>query len=524
MLEHQQSTSSTGYLVTESSIYPSAVTANVAATSKTSPSRYQCNELTSQYDQNAIASQYDQNALASQYDQGGLNASQRRHAFSAYKNLRGVSGVSVTGGSTSLESFADSPSGPGGSGNILNDPFSRGRSLGSNVVDYPQTYRDSNHLTVPLGSEFVPVGSRLHFRHHSYDVPPPPPAPDDDGVRRRTLSTIGRGHHSFDSAPHNIYNRRQNDYDDAPPSSTTNWQSRQNMSDRFFDGVPQHFEQSRHSDTRYRSSSYVDAMQSSYDVSSTRTLYQSQFRHSDTSDRQRQRSPHFHRRHTDDGYESYAQQQSQQQQQLYPTSATTYDHYYNNNSSSRLMPNCDDKRQQQKQQGFSDYPASDMFYNGQTEGRIDAERSPLLKANDNHLDSNGGNSGNYYPNPFSNHVTSYVNGVPNFSSVVAVSANSAMTSSVTTSVLPPPSQQQQQHYPGETMNITNNKNYWEWNNNGYPSAAIDYNGGMRNYEYTADSKQFITSNTRYPDVLQKDPQTGFNVSLCHHFLSAPFLH
>ena len=295
------------------------------------------------------------------------------------------------------------------------------------------------------------------------------------------------------------------------------------MSDRFFDGVPQHFEQSRHSDTRYRSSSYVDAMQSSYhanDVSSTRTLYQpTQFRHSDSGDRQRQRSPHFHRRHTEDGYDSYAQQQSQQQ--LYPTSAATYDHYYNNNSSSRQMPNCDDKRQQQQQQqGFSDYPVTDMFYNGQTENRIDAERSPLLKPNDNHLEPNGSsNSGNYYPNPFNNHVTSYVNDMPNFSSVVAVSANPAMmTSSVTTSVLPP-SSQQQQHYPAETINITNNKNYWEWNNNGYPGAAVDYNGGMRNYEYTAETKQFISSNTRYPDVLQKDHQTGFNVSFCHTYLS-----
>ena len=479
MLEQQQSASSTGYLVSESSIYPSAVTTVVSSASKTSPSRYQCDDI------------------ASQYDQNNLNATQRRHAFSAFRNLRGgmTSGVSVTGGSTSLESFADSPGPVGSSSSALNDAYNRR----PDVIDYSQSYHDPNRLTVPLSSDFIPLGSKLHFRHHSYDVPPPPPAPDDDGVRRRTLSTVFRGHHSFDSAPNNGYSRRQNDYVDQqiPPS----WQNRQNMADIFYDGVgvgtprrnvesENYFDPSRCSEQRYRSSSYVDAMTSSYDTA-TRGQYnhqqqqhQQQFRQSESlnPDRQQQQ-PHFSRRNTDEGYNSYSQQQ---QQQMYNNPSTApYNQYYST-SSTRLIPNCDDRRQE----SFSDYPKREVFYNGQAETRL-TDTAPI-KNSDNHMEANG-----YYP--FSNHVVTKFSNVP------------PVTSSM--SSLPQP--QASQIYPAESVNITTNKSYWEWNNNGgsYTSAAMNYNGGIQTYDYPNGTKQqFNGYHVGYPDVLQKDSHGGFNVS------------
>ena len=500
MLEHQQSALSNGYLATDPSIYPTSGSTVVSSASKTSPSRYQCNEI------------------ASQYDQTTLNASQRRHAFGAYRNLRGTnSGVSVTGGSTSIESFADSPNGPSGSGNVLSDSYARGRSLANDVIDYSQSYHDPNRLAVPLSSDFVPSGSRLHFRHHSYDVPPPPPAPDDDGVRRRTLATIGRGHHSFDSAPHNVYNRRQPDYDDQALSA--NWHGRQN--DNFFDiqrsaENVEYFDQVRRSDSRYRSASYVDAMASSYHGADlpSRTQYQQpppqqqqqQFRHSDSLGVERQRhSPHVHRRHTEEAYDGYGQHHSQQQ--LYTSSSSTYDHYYNNNSSSRLLTNCDDRRQQ----SFSDYPSREIFFNGTSaqENNRMADTSGGMKANDNHLETNPG----YYENGFNNHAP-YPNDVSNFSSVVPVTSQSALTSSVTTSVLPPASQ----IYPNESINITANKSYWEWNNNGYANnstnATTYNNGGIRGYDFFSGIKQF---NSGYPDVLQKNSHAGYSVSRIVNF-------
>jgi len=501
MLEHQQSAASNGYLTTEPSIYPTTVNSVVSTSSKTSPSRYQCNDL------------------ASQYDQTTLNASQRRHAFGAYRNLRGSnSGVSVAGGSTSIESFAESPNGPSGSGNVLSDSYGRGRSLANDVIDYSQSYHDPNRLAVPLSSDFVTSGSRLHFRHHSYDVPPPPPAPDDDGVRRRTLATIGRIHHSFDSAPNNVFNRRQTDYDEQ--GVTSNWHGRQNVGGggNFFDNRRsaenvEYFDRHR-SDSRYRSASYVDAMASSYHGNDLtgRTQYQpplsqqqqQQFRHSDSLVGERQHhSPHFHRRHTEEAYEPYGQphqqQQQQQSQQLYSSS---YDHYYSNNSSSRLLlTNCDDRMQP----SFSDYPARELFYNGTSsqENNRMTDTAGGMKAKDNHIETNPG----YYENSFNNHAP-YPNDVSNFTSVVPVTSQSAMTSSVTTSVLPPASQ----IYPNETMNITSNKSYWEWNNNGYAnnSASATYNGGIRRSDlFGIGTKQF---NSGYPDVLQKNSHSGYSVS------------
>jgi hypothetical protein len=53
------------------------------------------------------------------------------------------------------------------------------------------------------------------------------------------------------------------------------------------------------------------------------------------------------------------------------------------------------------------------------------------------------------------------------------------------------------------MNITANKSYWEWNNNGC------FNGGIKNYDYTSGTKQFMSF---YPDVLQKNVFSGYSVS------------
>ena len=525
MLERQHSSSSTNYLVSESSLYPSNVTTVVTAASKTSPSRYARDEL------------------ASQFDQATLNATQRRHAFGAYKNLQGLNGVTV--GSTSLESFADSTA---GTGTVVDEPYTR--------VDYSQSYQqDPNHLSVPLTSDFVPIGSRLNFRHHSYDVPPPPPAPDDDGVRRRNLSTINRGHHSFDSASvstsTNAYgggsNRRENFYDD--------WRHRQND---FFDAFPRrnvdnvdYFDSLRRSESRYRSASYVDAMASSYHPSESRSQFlqsgssqqllqqqqqqqqqQSSYRASESLGNERHRrtpSPHFHRRHTEGGYDAYGQQQlhhhhhqqqqqqpqqqqlhhhhhqqqTQQQQQqqqqqhqhMYEPSTANYDHYhYSNNNvggpnvgSGRIVASCDDR-------SFQDYPAArEIFYEGtNSESRLVENQAAVLKPNDNHLDSNPA----FYDSRFSNPAPYSTGTVNQFSSIAPVTSQPVMTSQPATSSA-------SQLYPSESVNITANKNFWEWNNNGFATAA--FNGGVHNYDF---SKAYGSG---YPDVLQKNAMMGYTV-------------
>ena len=166
-------------------------------------------------------------------------------------------------------------------------------------------------------------------------------------------------------------------------------------------------------------------------------------------------------------------------------STAPYNQYYST-SSTRLIPNCDDRRQD----SFSDYSKREVFYNGQAETRL-TDTAPI-KNSDNHLEANG-----YYP--FTNHVVTKFSNVP------------PVTSSL--SSLPQP--QASQMYPAESVNITTNKSYWEWNNNGgsYTSAAMNYNGGIQTYDYPNGTKQqFNGYHVGYPDVLQKDSHGGFNVS------------
>ena len=478
MLERQHSSSSTNYLVSDSSIYPSNVTSGVTVASKTSPSRYPRDEISSHYDQTS------------------LNASQRRHAFGAYKNLQGLNGaISITGGSTSLESFNDSP-----------EPYPR--------VDYSQSYQhDPNHLSVPLTSDFVPVGSRLHFRHHSYDVPPPPPAPDDDGVRRRTLTTLSRGHHSFDSAPHahSSYGNHRDQQNDSRQRRTDFYDDFQRRIDVYGDFQRRnadtigYFGDVECSESRYRSSYHsVDArnqfsqphqshqQQQQQHHHQQQQQQQQQFRHSNSLETERPLL-HFHRRHTEGGYEAYQPQQPQQQQQqeqLYNASASNYDHYHYNNSSStsRLLTNCDD---------FADYQAREVYYNGKAADMTDA--GTTMKPNDNHLDSNPG----FYDDRFNNHA-SYNNHVENLSSVAQVASQPLMTSVTTTASA-------SQIYPNEPINITSNKSYWEWNNNN------SYNGGVQTYDYSVGMKPFLPG---YPDVLQKNTMMAYNVSFMKIFYYA----
>lgn len=111
------------------------------------------------------------------YDCPAPSASQRRHAFGAFKKFKGDQ-LDI---STSLESSSDTTAYP--QTNTIQDPYGLKRMSSG----YKQ---DSRHLTVP--TEMIGVGSgQPYSRHHSYDLPSRPPPPDMIGV--------SGGHHSFDS-------------------------------------------------------------------------------------------------------------------------------------------------------------------------------------------------------------------------------------------------------------------------------------------------------------------------------------
>lgn len=120
-----------------------------------------------------------------------LSASQRRHAFGAFKKSKGDMGLS-----TSVESSSDTNS--YGQGNLMDEVYGQTKDK-----RFQQGYQDPTHLTVPESSDFACAGSRgnPYVRHHSYDVPPPSPAPEDEVMRRRTFSSsVKGGYHSLDSS------------------------------------------------------------------------------------------------------------------------------------------------------------------------------------------------------------------------------------------------------------------------------------------------------------------------------------
>jgi multidrug efflux pump subunit AcrA (membrane-fusion protein) len=208
---------------------------------------------------------------------------------------------------------------------------------------------------------------------------------------------------------------------------------------------------------------------------------QHQFRPSDSLGGERHRrtpSPHFLRRHTEGGYDGYSQpqqqqqqlhhqqqqqqqqlhhqqqqlqhqQQQQQQQQLhlYEGHSANYEHYrYGDSSAARL----------------TDYPQREIFYDRTNSERV-VEKPTALKPTDNHLDSNPG----FYDPRFSKPAPYATN---NFSNVAPVTSQPGATSAVTSTA--------SQLYQNETINITANKNYWEWNNNGN-GFAVTFNGGVQ---------------------------------------------
>jgi len=106
-------------------------------------------------------------SLYERYDQ--LNASQRRHAFGAYKtNFR------RSNTSDPRKLYPDTPTCDTNKGQIGEyDRLHAGSTFNSEL------FQDPTSLTVPSSSD---VGHRgnPYYRHHSYDVPLRPSAPDDE--------------------------------------------------------------------------------------------------------------------------------------------------------------------------------------------------------------------------------------------------------------------------------------------------------------------------------------------------------